>query len=202
MASSFKYPTGAHYLQITGQRSIPPASVHTSLIKCIDPCSHTAAHTHTSAHTHTHTNWCLCTILVLLPKKLADKKGCFNPQGPPLLLPPCAHAHTTHTHALTSYLCWDGAEKVSKYIKLLCPLGLLRVNSLQLRPASALEVARLSVRAPADPYQPLLLFNSLHIHDTSTYSSCKMQMPLSFSSQRTQCALLISAWFFLTAPPN
>lgn len=78
----------------------------------------------------------------------------------------------------------DSKRKVSKYIKLLCLLGLLRVNSLQLCPAAALEVAPLSVRAPADPYQPLLLFNSLHIHDTSTYSSCKMQMPLSFSSQR------------------
>lgn len=101
-------------------------------------------------------------------------------------LPVCAFSRT-QTHTLTSFLCFDGTAKktkVSKYIKLLCLLGLLRVNSLQLCPASALEVAPLSVRAPADPYQSLLLFNSLHIHDTSTYSSCKMQMPLSFSSQR------------------
>lgn len=103
--------------------------------------------------------------------------------SPKLLV--CAFSRT-QTHTLSSYLCFDGTakKKVSKYIKLLCLLGLLRVNSLQLCPAAALEVAPLSVRAPADPYQPLLLFNSLHIHDTSTYSSCKMQMPLSFSSQR------------------
>lgn len=71
----------------------------------------------------------------------------------------------------------------------------MRVNSLQLWPApSARGRPDLSVRAPADPYQPLLLFNSLHIHDTSTHththSSCKMQMSFFSRLQRTHCALL------------
>lgn len=108
MASSFKYPTGAHYLQIKGQRSIPPASVHTSLIKCIDPCCHTHSSTRTRTSRQTH----------------------------------------TRAHTRTSYLCCSRTEKVSIYIQLFCPLGLLRVNSLQLWPASALEVAP-SIRARA-----------------------------------------------------
>lgn len=41
---------------------------------------------------------------------------------------------------------------------------------------SALAVALLYVCAPADPYQHLHLLNSLHIQQTLTYSSWKMQM--------------------------
>lgn len=105
----------------------------------------------------------------------------WDPPSPPLLL----HART-HTHTLTSYLCWDrrGEKKSAYTLNSSAPpwtFFFFFFASKQLWPASALEVARLSVRAPADPYQPLL-FNSLHIHDTSTYSSCKMQMPLSCTS--------------------
>lgn len=130
--------------------------------------------------THAGPNRCMCTIWVLRPKKWLRKiiiSSIFYPPSPPLLLlPPYKHSHM-HTHSRTHQhlmFCWDRAEEVGKYLTTF-PTWTFASE----RPAAALEVARLPARAPADPYQPLRRFNSLHIHDTSTYSSCKMQMPFS-----------------------
>lgn len=95
-----------------------------------------------------------------------------------------AHSKTdTDTRALASYWCWErpAKKKVWMYHQLLCPLGLFARQPP--RPASALACC-VRARALADPYQPLRLFSSLHIHETPANLSCKMQMsPCGRSSQ-------------------
>lgn len=93
------------------------------------------------------------------------------PRDPPLV--PFLRAHTRTHHHPKCVGTWRNQSQNKHQTPVTSRLFCQSTSAVNY---SALAVALLFVCAPADPYQHPHLLNSLHIQQTLTYSSWKMQM--------------------------